>query len=602
MWIIDRIVMFFACTALAATASAQQLGNKKPKPPGDQSPGQQQAAPQKPGPKKPGPQVPIEEPIDIGQVDTDQKNPGQKNPGQQNPGSKPPRKPIGGKYDQKSAQQVDQDLRQFQRDSKAFMNRHLQKYDGKGKPAQDSYYSEQSQTDMSFVQSKYQWRQNQFFKGSQKPPMNQRPRLDFQPFAEIANNDRPETLLETSELMTDLQEMENLGLRKGRIENQPWSGDYWPYYQGSIGARHFDLQYPMEGANFLQRLQYVNANFFLEIFDSAEPESISALSASEKYDLIVGDTQAGLTDHVWSEGKRLYEQQGGQLEEWMGYCHGWAPASYMLKRPSRAIEVTGYDGRTQIKLYPSDIKGLASYLWATSPFQSRFIGGRCNVKKPQTDEAGRILDQNCSDTNPGTWHLAIVNQVGYNKRSFIMDATYDYEVWNQPVVSYEYVYFNPQSFTYARSLHEAMVSRAEFTNDRFAGFRSQRASTVIGIVMKVTYLVESSASSNEFDNSQHDQHRSVNYYYDLELDDNGQIIGGEWYTNRHPDFLWTPTMNARAMAAEDRMLIERWDGNGPVPQSWRRAAQRASSRGEALATVIESLIEMSAGSDEGRAH
>ncbi|HEX4923600.1 MAG TPA: hypothetical protein VFV50_05920 [Bdellovibrionales bacterium] len=600
MWIIDRIIMFFACTAFAFTASAQQLGNKKPKP-SDQRPGQQQPkpAPQEPdedapiiGGKKPGSeQEPIEQ-------DPLEQNPGQQNPGQQNPGQKPPRKPIGGKYDQKGAQQIEQDLKQFQQDSKAFMNRHLQKYNDKGKPTKDSFYSEQSQTDMSFVQSKYEWRQNQFFKGSQKPPYNQRPRADFQPYAEIANNDRPETLLESSELMSDLQEMENLGLRRGRIEDQPWSGDYWPYYQGAIGARHFDPQFPLQGADFLQRLQYVNSNFFLEIFGRGNQDDISQLSASEKYDLIVGDTQGGLTDHVWSEGKRFYEQLGGRLEEWMGYCHGWAPASYMLKRPSRSIQVTGYDGRTQIKLFPSDIKGLASYLWATSPFQSRFIGGRCNVKKPQTDEAGRILDQNCSDTNAGTWHLAVVNQVGYKKRSFIMDATYDYEVWNQPVVSYEYVYFNPQSFTYARGLQDAIVSRDEFTNDKFARYRSQRAAHVVGIVMKVTYLVESSANSNEYDSPQYDQHRTVNYYYDLELDQNGQIIGGEWYTNRHPDFLWTPTQNARAMAAEDRGLTESWDGRGPAPQSWRRAAQRASSRGEALATVVETLIEFSSSDEE----
>jgi hypothetical protein len=30
-----------------------------------------------------------------------------------------------------------------------------------------------------------------------------------------------------------------------------------------------------------------------------------------------------------------------------------------------------------------------------------------------------------------------------SRRAMIMDATYDYEVWNQPIFSYEYQYFNP---------------------------------------------------------------------------------------------------------------------------------------------------------------
>jgi hypothetical protein len=387
--------------------------------------------------------------------------------------------------------------------------------------------------------------------------------------------------------------MENLGLRHGRTENQPWSGDYWPFFQGSIGARHFDPQFPKERTGFLEKLQYINSNFFLNIYGTGDPSRIASLSAAEKYDLLVGDMKAGLTDHVWSEGKQLYEQTGGQMEEWMGYCHGWAPASFMLKRPPQSISVTGYDGRTQIKFYPSDLKGLASFLWANSPYDSRFIGGRCNIRKPQTDEAGRVLDANCSDTNAGTWHISVVNQVGHNRRPLIIDSTYDYEVWNQPVLAYEYVYFNPQTLTYANGLDSAIVPRERFTQDKFSRYRSPKTSYVVGVVMKLTYVVESAASSSDYDGPDRDQVRTVQYFYDLELDNQGQIIGGEWYTNRHPDFLWTPTQDARALAQEDRALSERWNGSGAVPTSWRGPAQQASQRGEILANVVEALFEMS---------
>ena len=100
--------------------------------------------------------------------------------------------------------------------------------------------------------------------------------------------------------------------------------------------------------------------------------------------------------------------------------------------PAKTVVVKNKDG-LEIPFYPSDIKGLGSLNFAKKRYPTRFIGGRCNTKGPQEDSNGRIIDQKCFDTNPGTWHQAVVNQIAISKRSFIMDATYDYEVWNQPV-------------------------------------------------------------------------------------------------------------------------------------------------------------------------
>jgi hypothetical protein len=33
-----------------------------------------------------------------------------------------------------------------------------------------------------------------------------------------------------------------------------------------------------------------------------------------------------------AEGGRYYYENYGNVEAWMGICHGWAPASYMMKR------------------------------------------------------------------------------------------------------------------------------------------------------------------------------------------------------------------------------------------------------------------------------
>jgi len=49
------------------------------------------------------------------------------------------------------------------------------------------------------------------------------------------------------------------------------------------------------------------------------------------------------------------------VETWMGICHGWAPASYMLARPRRTLSLKSPDG-VLIRFFPSDVKALASLL------------------------------------------------------------------------------------------------------------------------------------------------------------------------------------------------------------------------------------------------
>jgi hypothetical protein len=84
----------------------------------------------------------------------------------------------------------------------------------------------------------------------------------------------------------------------------------------------------------------------------------------------------------------------------------------------------------------------------------------------------------------------------------------------------------------------------------------------------------------------------VDYYFDLELDASGKILGGEWYLNRHPDFLWTPGAQQRALTPADEVVSGAWDGSGPVPASWRAAAVRASADGLPMAKVVEQLVAL----------
>ncbi len=396
----------------------------------------------------------------------------------------------------------------------------------------------------------------------------------------------------------DLTEMEERGLKSAKLDETPWSDTYWPISQGLLGARYSEHRFSALKDNWKARydLLLTPQASLRETLVNGSQDDLNSLSPSEKYDLLLGDVkgpyQAGyLTPSQWSQGEGYYKNQG-KVETWMGICNGWSTASFMLPRPRKAVQTPTADGSRQITFYPSDMKGLASYSWAMADMHYNFLGGRCNVKKPKKDRAsGRILDEECFDTNPGNWHVAIVNQIGLAKRSFVMDATFDYEVWNQPVYSYKYKYFNPQTGREARSLETATVAIADFSKDKFKKFRSKQTANVVGIEMEVQYVAETTPSSALTDHSGRDRIVTVSYMYDLELNSKGQIIGGEWYSNAHPDFLWQPAADARAESYGDQALKGSWKLGEPLPQFWRDiAVKTATKHNQPLAAIVEQLI------------
>jgi len=410
--------------------------------------------------------------------------------------------------------------------------------------------------------------------------------------AGIEAKDHAEDLVDTLKYQKP-SEMDAAKLTTAALDVTPWSDDYWPVYLGVLGRRYADPAFPAS-EDWKQNFEYISAHPVAEIVASGDNKAIDLLSPSEKYDLLIGDASFGLTSAMWSQGKYYYDDKG-KVETWMGICHGWAPASYMLPRPSRAVTVVAADGKTKLRFYPSDIKALASLLWANARTVSKFIGTRSNDKEPKTDEVGRVISAQVFDTNPGTWHLSVVNQIGVSKRSFIIDATYDYEVWNQPFYAYEYRYFNPQTLKFATDLRAATIARGDFAKDRFAKYRSPNGVAFAGVAMRVGYVVETEPSHKESDSPKNDALKVVDYYYDLELDTSEKIVGGEWYLNRHPDFLWTPAKKARAVTPADASAKGGWTLTSRLPASWRRAAVQVSANGLPLAKIVERLIKAANG-------
>ena len=405
-------------------------------------------------------------------------------------------------------------------------------------------------------------------------------------------NDRAENLADTVAHRT-VEAMEAAGLQAARLPENPWSDDYWAICTGQLGKRYADPRFP-QNMNWEESHHYVLDHTAADIAATGDAAAIDALSPAEKYDLLVGDQGFSLTRYMWEQG-RYYFEKNGEVETWMGICHGWAPASYMLGRPTRPVTVLAADEKTNITFHPADIKALASQLWARSRTSSRFIGGRCNDKDPAEDANGRVTSQRCFDTNPGTWHLAVVNQIGVAKRSFIIDATYDYEVWNQPVVAYDYQLFHPVT----RAVGPAagcVVPISELGEDRFKAYRSPSARFIVGLQMQLSYIAETNPRHQAVDGADNDRVRRVEYVYDLELDANRQIIGGEWHQQAHPDFLWTPAPGIKAITPADRFSPGTWS-QGTVPFLWRIGARNGASQGLPLARIVEGLIARSRRAD-----
>ncbi len=420
--------------------------------------------------------------------------------------------------------------------------------------------------------------------------------------APIQYGDEPWRLMSPGEkLYTNLFEMEKANLSAGEVAVQPWSDDYWGIYRGQLGARYGDPVFRnVSGDRWKPYHDVVKATPAIDLLMKGSSEGGRAtdrLSPSEKYDLLVGDRNMTLTNRQW-EAPRGYSPSGGTVETWMGICHGWAPAAYMFDRPVKGVEVNSVIDGKPIYFYPADVKALASYIWATVAPPARFVGGRCNDKDPRKNAAGRILSQECFDTNPGSWHQAVVSKVGAAKRSFVIDATFDYEVWNHPLKSYKISYFNPQTMQ-SGPLSSSIVPVQSFTKDRFPGLRGN-AAKVVGVVMDIVYVVETHPTLLDTDAEYRDGLTSMRLTYDLELDDRGNIIGGEWYTNAHPDFLWTFDPEQQAATSYESAARGEWTGSTP-PATWTMAAQRASaSQSAPLLKVVAELVRRTSGKEAPR--
>jgi hypothetical protein len=408
----------------------------------------------------------------------------------------------------------------------------------------------------------------------------------FNVLAPPARNDLASSIVDGGRVNSNINSLEQLGLMSSSLSITPWADSYWPTHKGLIGIRYGDLQFP-NSRSFRVNYDYISSHPASGLVAAGSSFLIDQLSPAEKYDLLVGDSTWTMTKYSWQQGLN-YLARGQRVPGWVGICHGWSAAAHMGMPVTSSPIIVSSVNNIKITFFPSDIKALQSMLWANASPRTRFVGSRCNVFNPARNKNGRIIDPACFNNNPATFHLILTNQLGLNHRSFIIDATYDAEVWNFPLSSYRYHYFNPQSLVSVSDFRQAVIPIDSFTIDKFKEFRSPQARYIVGIALDDTYVVEIAPNRGAQLVS---PVKTIRHIYDLELDANYEIIGGEWYANAHPDFIWTFDVNAMARSiSESSVKPSDWGLHSSVPQEWTQAAQLASAKGQPILGIIQALL------------
>lgn len=366
----------------------------------------------------------------------------------------------------------------------------------------------------------------------------------------------------------------------------PWSDSYWPTYRGLIATRYADPGLPDS------KSWPTHHNFYLSRSSDSYIYSgkVNQLSPAEKYDLLVGDRNWTLTKYMWQKG-RGYMNQFGFVPTWTGICHGWAAAAQVgIPSPDNQVTVVDVSGTIPITFRHFDIMALVSYLWANPAGEDKFTGRRCRSSNPNKD-GDRIIDGACFDNNPMTWHLAVVNRVGALKKSFIMDTSYGTEVWNYPIDSYNISYFNPASLEFSPVLEDSIIAVENFPQDPLKSYRAPETKYIVGVMMDAFHP---GAISPHTGTPSKQLLESKRFIYDLELNGNFEVIGGEWHSEEHPDFIWLYPETYNPFLSEDqRVNIDPNPTAPPVDSTMAQRARAFSERGRVLPEIVYKILHRS---------
>jgi hypothetical protein len=312
------------------------------------------------------------------------------------------------------------------------------------------------------------------------------------------------------------------------LTSTPWASDNWPTVRGGISYR---WQNPQQTKNY--------RNFLYQIPSAAElatmqDQQIDALSPAEKYDLWMGRSDLTSKDSVTGRQRafmldsvqyNIRERGVDEIPFWTGICNGWSLAAINEPYPAKAVRVTSPSGRS-INFYGADIQALISqvYFDYQPGINIARLGALCSDPTPAVNADGRITSPECRDANPMSFHLAL-GKVLSKGQSFVIDINPSTETINQPAVGYSL------SFSSKKTIPSDYKDAAS------------NATQLVDVKVDFYYTLETMVGKESFNPKQMAAFiKSIVYEYRLELDDNDNVVGGEWAKGSNiPDFLWRPS-------------------------------------------------------------
>lgn len=354
-----------------------------------------------------------------------------------------------------------------------------------------------------------------------------------------------------------------------------------------LAQRTLDVEYSAADTVYLRK----NSNFFFQVWDESftrrlddMPEAGEVSADKRPYSGGYYPESGGGTDIVMAGGKSALAKYDEAFHEgrnlavsweranhtngpsWAGHCNGFAATAQRHPiEPSRSVVRNG------VTFDPKDIKALLAELHMSVDYE--FLGGnRCEINTNVNQPANRPNPQTmgeCEDINPGTLHAAIANWIGRKQHSLIMDSYRGEEVWNYPLYKY-------QISSIKKNLTAAQA-RQYVTGGSGDYIFNPNAQKFAYVQMTLTY-----AQATRAETLGRLSPANMQLSYVLELNGEGEIIGGEWVgtsLQNHPDFLWValePQLpnGTRYMGnphIESREVVKLWaesvglDPNAPPP-------------------------------------
>lgn len=318
----------------------------------------------------------------------------------------------------------------------------------------------------------------------------------------------------------------------------PWASDFWATFRGGIGFR---WQAPAnESRDYKDYLYKIPTAAQLGNMTSKQ---LNKLSAAEKYDVWMGRTDLKSLASATGRQRRFmldsakYNRDELGVDEipgWTGICNGWSLAAINEPYPAKPVKVKAPNGK-DLTFYSGDIQALASQIYfdyQPSINVSR-LGALCDEAKPPRDEKGRIVNGNCRDVNPMSFHLALGRYLSKGK-GFVFDVDAKVETWNQPAYGYKMA-LGPR-----RPLDATVYPNAA-------------PGTVNLVDVDVTFHYIQEAEVGEVGLTEEEKKQfveKVDYHYTLEIDESDMLVGGEWRKGKLPDFLWKPD----ELPSDDKLL------------------------------------------------